>query len=189
MEKSKNRVTLIGCCLIGLLLAAGCNSSTVLNYEGDTQPLGDVAVLVTSSDTCPVLKINDEFVNFKNRPGTEYHLLPGTYSLEVIYQTPGTFTGLRIDQLALDYDFQAGHVYAVKKSFIEEDAQELTNSPWTPNIQDLGDVVTYAEQNPNYCKSSKHWKTLRKENGLTPPSFFDFKWLAKDPSPEEVQQF
>ncbi|MCP4707120.1 MAG: hypothetical protein GY869_00725, partial [Planctomycetes bacterium] len=38
-------------------------------------------------------------------------------------------------------------------------------SNWSPTVQELGDVVNYAINNPDYS-SGKQWKQLRKDNGL-----------------------
>lgn len=175
MENTKNRVVRMTttCLVIGVLLAEGCSSSTVRTYSGDTKTLEQVAVLATNSDTCPVFKVDGEFADLNRKPGAEFHLLPGVHTVEVFYQTKAADGSLTIERTPLEYSFSAGRVYTVKKIIHPIEPDKLAASAWTPNIQDLGDVVSYARQNPKYFASAKEWKTLRKEHGLT-PSFFDF---------------
>ncbi|KPK75778.1 MAG: hypothetical protein AMJ79_09720 [Phycisphaerae bacterium SM23_30] len=189
MKKTPKRPVLVAlsCLIIGTMLLCGCESSTIRTYPGDARPLEQVAVLITGPDTCPVFKIDGKFRDLNRRPGAEFHLTPGAHNVQVYYQTKDADSTLNVELASLDYTFNAGHVYAVKKSLRPMEPQKLASLAWTPNIQDLGDVVGYARQNPKYFASSKDWKTLRKEHGLT-PSFFDFLKkkkqtdLAADPS-------
>ena len=175
MERTKNRVVWITttCLVIGMLLAGGCSSSTVRTYSGDPRPLEQVAVLVTNSDSCPVFKIDGEFGDLNRKPGAEFQLMPGSHTVEVFYQTKAADGSLTIERASLEFPFSAGRVYVVKKTLHPIEPEKLAASAWTPNIQDLGDVVSYARENPKYFASSKDWKKLRRENDLT-PSFFDF---------------
>lgn len=191
MQKLKKGFGLIVIsCVIGLLFAGGCNSPTVRTYEGNVIPLEDVAVLVTGPDTCPIFTVDNKFRDLKRQSGSEFHLTPGNHSVEVFYQTKGNFDSTyKIEKSSLVNNFYPGHVYAVYKSFHQVDnPQKYMNMEWTPHIKDLGDVVSYARQHPDYFCSSKNWKNLRRKNGLT-RSFFDFLRLAKDPSPEQVEKF
>jgi hypothetical protein len=189
MKKVKKVVMLlsVGCSLA--LLAAGCNSSmSARAYQGEAQPLEEVAVLLSNPHTCPVFTIDGMYKDLNRKPGTEIHVLPGTHEVEVFYQAEGNWISpFEIKKTTLTQNFQAGRVYAIWKTEQQpEDLDMYQTMAWTPNIQEISDVVTYAAQNPKYHVNSKEWKTLRRENGLT-KSFFEFFKFAKDKSDKQVQ--
>ena len=166
MKNDRNYPVLIAMgCIIGMLLIAGCAPSTVATYTGDTRTLEQVAVLVTSPDSCPVFSIDGEYRDLQRKTGAEFHLLPGNHAVEVFYQTRGANNSFNIERQALKYDFKAGHVYTVQKTAQPVGPQTLASTVWSPTVQDLGDVVNYAMNNPEYA-TNKQWKQLRKDNGL-----------------------
>ncbi len=189
MKSSKKVVMVlsVGCCLA--LLATGCNSSmSARAYQGETRPLEEVAVLLSNPHTCPVFMIDGENKDLNRKPGTEIHVLPGTHEVEVFYQAEGNWISpFVIEKTTLRQNFQAGRVYAIWKTRPQPDNLETYQTmAWTPTIQEISDVVTFAAQNPKYHTHAKAWKTLRRENGLT-KSFFEFFKFAKDKSDQQVQ--
>ena len=166
MKNDRNCPVLIAVgCVIGMLLIAGCSPSTVATYTGDTRSLEQVAVLVTSPDSCPVFSIDGEYRDLQRKTGAEFHLLPGNHAVEVFYQTQGANNTFKIERQTLKYDFKAGHVYTVQKTAQPVGPQTLTSTVWSPTVQDLGDVVNYAMNNPEYS-TNKQWNQLRADNGL-----------------------
>ena len=186
---SKGTRMLVMAGVMGLMLVGGCNS-TVLTYQGEPQPLERVAVVVSNQDTCPIFTVDNQFLDIGRGTNSEFHLLPGTHTIEVFYRTKGHCnSSYEVRKLALEHNFAAGHVYSVNKTYEPATSPKLyPKMKWTPHIEDLGEVVAYARQNPKYHTSSRPWKTLRKENGLT-PSFFDMFRFAKKPAAEQVQEY
>ena len=166
MKKPKTGSALRVSCLVATLLIAGCNSATTLQtYPGDTLPLEQVAVLVTSPDSCPIYNIDGEHRDLNRQPGAEIHLMPGSHVVEVFYQKKAANNQWKIERASLSCIFKAGHVYTVQKTVQPVGPQTLAASTWSPTVQDLGDVVNYAMNNPDYS-TGKHWNQLRKDNGL-----------------------
>lgn len=188
MRKTETMVWLVavGCSLA--LLATGCSSMSARAYQGQAQPLEQVAVLISNPHTCPVFTIDQKYKDLNRKPGTEIHLLPGPHSVEVFYQAEGNWISpFEVKKATVTHNFQPGRVYAVWKTQPQpEDVDVYQSMAWTPTLQDLTDVVTYAAQNPKYHANAKEWKTLRRENGLT-KSFFEFFKFAKDKSDKQVQ--
>jgi len=166
MKNDRNHPVIITICgIIGILLIAGCASSTVATYPGDTRTLEQVAVLVTSPDSCPVFSIDGEYRDLQRKTGAEFHLLPGNHAVEVFYQTQGANNTFKIERQTLNYDFKSGHVYTVQKTAQPVGPQTLASTVWSPTVQELGDVVNYAMNNPEYSTGAQ-WKQLREDNGL-----------------------
>ena len=112
MKKVEKVVLLlsVGCCLA--LLTTGCNSSmSARAYQGEPQPLEEVAVLLSNPHTCPVFTIDGKHKDLKRKPGTEIHVLPGTHEIEVFYQAEGSWISpFEIERTTLTQNFQAGRV-------------------------------------------------------------------------------
>ena len=174
----------IVCTVLGgvMLWAAGCSSTQCIPaYQGSARPLEEVAVLRGGVDTCPVFTIDGVRQAFNRQANAEFHLAPGTHAIEVFYQVRDAGTRqLAVRRTAVEYDFAPGRVYAIAKTTDPvSDASSYRTIDWTPNVQDLGDVVTYAADNPDYYAGAKPWKQLRQDNGLT-KSWFDIFQFASD---------
>jgi hypothetical protein len=190
MKKVQKVILLLSaCCCLGLFMV-GCNSMSARAYKDEARPLPEVAVLISNPHTCPVFTIDGQYKDLKRKPGTEIHLLPGEHSVEIFYQAEGDWISpFLIKETSLTHTFKAGHVYAVCKT--ENPCEDLVmyqSKVWTPHIQDLGDVVTFAAQHLKYKTNAQEWKTLRKENGLT-KSFFDYFKFAKDRSSKQIHSY
>jgi len=196
--------------------AGGCNT-TIRTFDGKARPLQEVAVIRTTDQTCPITRIDTKIIGKDYKAGYEYHLLPGTHTLQVVDVPKDCGDFCRVELVDLEYDFRAGHVYEIpqKKDKADESkapafginspqtmeqknmvllaaqgaahVQDFTRSEWQPSIIEQGDVITFAAQNPGYFKYSSPWMKLRKENGLA-PSIFDILKLSKPKSNEVAQE-
>jgi len=188
--KKKHLYLLCSVALIGLCTIGGCNQKTVRTYEGPAQPLEQVSLLLTDKHTCPLYAIDSEFNCQGDLPGLEYHLLPGSHTIEFVYQTPGKVDNTwEVKKDSVVYNFEPGHVYSIRKAEIKaENAREYKNIGWAPHVEDMGTTFGYAQANPGYYKTSTDWKKFRKENGLT-RRFLGVFTIAADPSEEQTQSY
>ncbi|MCP4708817.1 MAG: hypothetical protein GY869_09345, partial [Planctomycetes bacterium] len=106
------KIAILASCLAATLLFAGCNSATTLQtYPGDPLPLEQVAVLVTSPDSCPIYNIDGEYRDLDRQPGAELHLMPGSHVVEVFYQKKAPNNQWKIERTSISYNYKAGQVY------------------------------------------------------------------------------
>jgi hypothetical protein len=180
--------TLFGSTLV-LMVIGGCNLQTVRTYKGESQPLEQVAVLITDAHTCPIISMDQEFSCLSDKPGREYHLLPGDHTIQFLWQSQGAqYKNFDMKKESLAYTFEAGHVYSLLKTAEPmETADEYRMIPWTPKLEDHGTAVAFAQQHPDYYKSSTDWKKLRADNGLT-RKFLGVFTIAVDPE-DQPQSF
>ncbi len=189
-----------------LVLAGGFGcSKSIQTYQGQAKALPEVAVLRTSEETCPITRIDGVSVGEAYEAGTEYHLLPGEHTIQIVNTIGDCDTYCRIEFADLQYNFQPGWVYAILPSEPVEAAAEPESRPWTPRLNGQGmalgfggdfgkdfqkkeseeaaafrvvsegDVVSFAAGHPDYFVDSPMWKKLRNQNGLRPPLFEGIK--------------
>lgn len=205
MKTKQMILTAVGIGMMFLVLAGGLGcSKSIQTYQGQARALPEVAVLRTSEETCPITRIDGLSVGEEYEAGTEYHLLPGEHTIQIVNTIGDCDTYCRIEFADLHYDFQPGSVYAILPSEPVEAAAESESRSWTPRINEQGlalgfggdfgkdfqkkeseeaafrvvsegDVVSFAAAHPDYFIDSPVWKKLRNQNGLRPPLFEGIK--------------
>ena len=189
LMSKRGTMIVVGCLVV--LLAAGCGAQSVRTYDGQPRPLEEVAVLITGSDDCQILTVDGQEHNIHRNPNGEFHLLPGSHSVEVYWRTKGiNGSWSNIAQTSINHTFNPGQVYAVKTRLVNT-THGPDNTPWTqwaPYIEIQGSVQTYAAEHPQHFSSSKDWKGLRKRHGLA-PSFWDIFSTAKNKNKQQSSQF
>lgn len=148
--------------LIILFFASGCSLQpwpVYRAYKGPERSLDEVAVLLLRypyDQQCPVpIEIDGSNVEYSGKCPLEYHLLPGTHSIEAIYSTSPRYSS---SSLTKESTFLAGQVYRLNPQanmhFLSTHEQkerglrsphDMMRGDWYFTIKHIGPVESVAK--------------------------------------------